>query len=227
MRKSRISEIIGDIDPKYVHEAAGVGEAKAVGRLVWMKWVAMAACVVLMVVFGIGLFGGNVQVATLDDGSKLRFVKSESGGEQLDIEFEIRTRNLTEDEIANLFGELPVTGYALFNHADNRILGIEGQIESRDDTMNLIVSAPGICLNDTVLEGEESVSDVNGVAVWAGYFTSGKNIIYYATFALGESTVYIEHGGRKSESSALRKDIAQVIQKMAALEQMDLSSVSR
>ena len=63
MRKNRISEIIGNINQKYVNEAtAYTGEVKAVRRPVWMKWGAVAACLCLIVAAMVAvpnLFGDN------------------------------------------------------------------------------------------------------------------------------------------------------------------------
>ena len=64
--------------------------------------------------------------------------------------------------------------------------------------------------NDTVIDGEENASDVDGVSVNAGYFVSGKTAIYYATFKLGESTVYIEHAGAKDESENVKNEIKSI-----------------
>lgn len=229
MRKSRISESMGNIHQKYVNEATGyTGEAKAARRPAWMKWGAIAACFALVAVIGFGvfqsgLFGGNEQIATLDNGSKISFVKSDAGVAQLDIAFEIETRNLTDGEIEALFGDLPITAYALFNKEDSSILGLDGSYED----MKLLVSTPIVNLNCAVIEGEETVSDVDGVSVNAGYFTSGTTVIYYATFELGENTVYIENAGLKDESETVKNDIASAIQKLIALEKIDLSNITK
>ena len=229
MRKNRISETIGNIDQKYVNEATTyTGEAKTVRRPAWMKWGAIAASLALVAVIGIGvfqsgLFGGNEQIATLDNGSKINFVKSDGGVAQFDIAFEISTRDLTEDEISNLFGDLPVTGYALFNNEDDSILGVEGRYED----MKLLVSAPSININDVVIDGEEAVSDVDGISVNAGYFTSGKTVIYYATFELGENTVYIENAGTKEENETVKNELATAIQNLITLEKIDLTSIRK
>lgn len=229
MRKNKISEAMGNINQKYVNEAtAYTGEVKTARRPVWMKWGAVAACFALVAAIGFGLFqsglfGGNEQIATLDNGSKINFVKSDGGVAQFDIAFEISMRDLTEDEIENLFGDLPVTGYALFNNENDSILGIEGKY----DDMKLLVSAPGVSISDLVIDGEETASDVDGVSVNAGYFTSGKTVIYYATFKLGESVVYIENAGTKSEQETVKSNIVSSIQKLIALEQIDLTSITK
>ena len=229
MIKNKISETIGNINQKYVNEAtAYTGGAKVVHRTRWLKWGAVAACFTLIAVLGIGifqsgLFGDGEQIATLDNGDKINFGKSDSAIGQLDIAFEIETRDLTESESQTLFNELPITAYAIFNAEDESIIGIEGKI----DDMKLIVSVPDVMINGAVIDGEENVSDVDGVSVYAGYFTNNKNVIYYATFELGESTVYIEHAGPKDQSEMVKNDISVMIQNLIALGEIDLTQISK
>lgn len=230
MRKNKISEAIGNINQKYVNEATTyTGEAKKVIRRTgWMKWGAIAACFALVAVFiGIGILKKGLsdgeQIAILDNGNKINFIKLDSAMGQTDIAFQIETRELTESELKALFNELPVTAYAIFNAEDGSILGLSGEI----DDMKLIVSAPDILINDTVLEGEENSSDVDGVSVNAGYFISGKTIIYYAAFELRESMVYIEHAGAKDESETIKNEISVMIQKLVALKEVNLNQISK
>lgn len=227
MRKNKISEVMGNINQKYVYEATAYsGEEKAGRRPVWRKWGAFAACLALIAVIGFGaiqsgLFGGNGQIVTLDNGSKINFVKSNGGASSLDIAYEIDTRALTDGEIDALFGDLPITAYALINKENNNILGLDGSYKD----MKLLVSAQGVDIRDVIIDGEETASDVDGVSVNAGYFTSKKTVIYYATFKLGESTVYIEHAGAKEKSEDIRNEISTVIQKLVALENIDLTRI--
>lgn len=225
MKKERITETIGNINETYVNEAAAYTETKqTVRRLNWVRWAAMAAslCLVIAAAFAVpGLFGGSDQIATLGNGNEIKFVKTDGTAAQFDIAFQISTKDLIGDEITKLFSDLPVTGYVLFNEEDGSILGIEGQYGD----MKLLISAPGININDTVVDGAEQASDVDGVSVIAGYFTSGKTVIYYASFALGDSTVYIENAGAKSEQETVKRDIVSAIQNLIALEQIDLTSI--
>lgn len=230
MKRKKISETIDNINPKYVNEATTyTGDAKKKAhRTGWMKWGAIAACFALVAVLGIGifqsgLFGGGEQIATLDNGNTIKFIKTDSSVGQLDIAFQIETRNLKDNEIKMLFNDLPVTAYAIFNAEDNNILGIEGEV----DGMKLIVSGPDVSLVDAVIDGEENASDVVGVSVNAGYFVSGKTAIYYATFKLGESTVYIEYAGAKDESENVKNEIADTIQKLIALRELNLNQISK
>jgi len=225
MRKVKISETMQNINRKYVDEAnAYTGATKASFRPVWMKWGAIAACLCLVIAAAFAvpvLFGGSEQIATLDNGNEIKFIKSDGGSAQFDIAIQFSTRDLTEDEIKELFTDLPVSGYALFNEENGSVLGFEGKYED----MKLLVSSLEIELKDTVIDGEDEASDVAGVSVNAGYFTSGKNVIYYASFTLGESMVYIENAGAKNEQETVKNDITVAIQKLIALEQIDLTGI--
>lgn len=229
MKRKKISETIENINSKYINEAiAYIGEEKAVHRNGWMKWGAIAACFALVAVLSIGifqsgLFSNGEQIVTLDNGSKINFIKSDSAIGQLDIAFQIEARSLTENEIKTMFNELPVTAYAIFNAEDGGILGLDGEI----DNMKLIVSVPDVLLNDTVIEGEEHASNVDGVSVNAGYFISGKTVIYYANFDLGENTVYIENAGAKEKNETVKNEISAMIQKLVALGEIDLTQISK
>ncbi len=56
MKKNKISEVIGNINEKYVNEATSyTGEVKTVRRMGWTKWGAIAACFVLVVSLGVGI----------------------------------------------------------------------------------------------------------------------------------------------------------------------------
>lgn len=225
MRKNRISETMQNINQKYVDEAnAYTGVTKVARRPVWMKWGAVAACLCLVIAAAFAvpaLFGGSEKIATLDNGNEIKFIKSDGGSAQFDIAIQFSTRDLTENEIKELFTDLPITGYALFDEEDGSVLGFEGKYED----MKLLVSSLEIDLKDTVIDGEDKASDVSGVSVNAGYFTSGKNVICYASFTLGESTVYIENAGAKNEQETVKNDITVAIQKLIALEQIDLIGI--
>lgn len=93
---------------------------------------------------------------------------------------------LTDDEIPELFGDLPIAGYALFDEKDGRVLEIEGSYGKG----KLLIAAPGIDTRDAVIEG-------------------GNAVTYYAEFKLGENTVYIENAGNMDESGRIRMPLAE------------------
>ena len=80
------------------------------------------------------------------------------------------------------------------------------------------------------LVGSEESSEVNGTSVTAGYFVTDRNsvgeqnVIYYATFKLGDSTVYVENAGAKTESESVKNDLATIIQELINNGALDLSS---
>ena len=227
MKRKYISQAIGNISEKYVNEAAVyTGETKVVHRTGWMKWGAVAACLVLATVLGIGVFQGSLfsskeQIATLDNGDKIYFIQSDAGMGNLDIAVPIETRDLTEGECEMLFHEMPVAAHAIFNAEYGSMIGLEGKL----DDIRLIVSASNGMIRDTVIEGEENISEVDGVLVHAGYFTNNKNAIYYAAFRLGESTVYVEHAGAKEDGETIKNELSSIIQNLIALGDVDFSQI--
>jgi hypothetical protein len=182
----------------------------------------IAACFVLVVAL-VGVFGNNAgwfgsKTYTADTGgAKISFHKaSQPGIAELYFDFNVTSRDLTVDEIRTVFGDMSATAYATFNAENHSFVRLEGKI---GDT-KVIVAAPGAPVADTVIEGNESVSDVEGVPVTAGYFITkansqgNKTIIYFASFTLGNATMYVELGGDESNSDAFRDEIASVIKQL-------------
>lgn len=66
----------------------------------------------------------------------------------------------------------------------------------------MVISTTDTKLLDTDIIGIEETSTVNETSVIAGYFETDpnsvgeQNVIYYATFKLGDSTVYVENAGK-------------------------------
>lgn len=230
MKNKSISETISNINPKYINEATtyNTDEKKIVYHTQWVKFGTVAACLAIVVALSIMIiFGGAEQVANLDNGDTIKFIKTEQGLGESDIAFWIETRDLNENEIKMLFGDLPVNAYALFNVENDSILGIEGEVNG----MRLVVSGMDVSLVDAVIDGEENTSNVDGVSVNAGYFiddtSRGKNIIYYATFSLGESIVYVVHAGTKDKSEKVKNEIADMILRLIELREINLNQISK
>ncbi len=228
MRREKISETIGNISPKYIAEASDPKkEAKSPGYRLLLKYGTAAACLALAVVFAFGIFQGGVfgkgdRHIALENGSSITFYRSGSKLGLNDLAFRVEIRELTENEVTDMFGGLPVSSHVLINAADGGVLGIEGEI----DGAKLIVSAPGISLIDAVVVGSEQESKVGGVSVNAGYFVNDANEIYYASFSLGKSSVYIERSGLKSESETTMSKISEVIQSLILNGDIDLDKLS-
>ena len=237
MNAKKFSDAMSELDTKYVDEALNYKKkAKKPG---WVKWGAMAACFAVIAVLGVGvfqsgLFGNKTDIATLENGTEIVFVKSEMTASSIDIDGAVTTRQLTEDEIATLFPNLPVTAHAIFKTSDMdagnspELIGFEGNIGNA----KMVISTTNISLLDTEISGNEEISTVNGTSVTAEYFVTDpnsngeQNAIYYATFKLGDSTIYVENAGAKTESETIKNDLATIIQELINNGALDLSAIN-
>jgi len=175
--------------------------------------------VVFAWVFGnnVGWFDGKTLTADLGSGNTLSFYKGGNEGKAAfawDADWgEAINREFTADEKHVLFGALQVTGSAIFRSSDNALMHFEG------DTGNtkIILSSNGHPVTDTVVIGNEYVSEINGIPVTAGYFVTDasskgvKTMIYFASFDASSTMVYIELAGDESDSDALRAEIGNLI----------------
>lgn len=196
--------------------------------------VCLAAVFVLVAVFGnsAGWFGDRVYTADLGNAGILNFHKTDIGVGSMDFGVDVISRELTADENRILFGELPVTSYAMFNATDKALLHVDGDIKGKTGVAKVILAAPGVPVTDTIIDTEIEVSDINGVPVSAGYFVTDansrgvKNIIYLASFDRGGVSVYVALGGEESESEALRSEIATIIDSLTQNSVPDLSAIT-
>ena len=86
MNSKKFSEAMSELDSKYVDEA--ISYKKKAKKPVWAKWGAIAACFVAVTVLGVGLFqsglfGSHTDIATLNNGEKIVFVRSDNVGGSL------------------------------------------------------------------------------------------------------------------------------------------------
>ncbi len=237
MNAKKFSDAMSELDTKYVDEA--LNYKKKAKKPCWIKWGTMAACFAVIAVLGVGvfqsgLFGNKTDIATLENGTEIVFVKSEMTASSIDIDGTVTTRQLTEDEIATLFPNLPVTAHAIFKTSDMdagnspELIGFEGNIGNA----KMVISTTNISLLDTEISGNEEISTVNGTSVTAGYFVTDpnsngeQNAIYYATFKLGDSTIYVENAGAKTESETIKNDLATIIQELINNGALDLSAIN-
>ena len=194
------------------------------------KWVSVAACFVLVAVIGVGVFQSNLfgtknDIATLNDGETITFVKNDLS--QSSINLNVTTRPLSNAEIEMLFADLPVTADAYFDADNHNILGFEGKIS---DT-RMVVSKQGVNLLDTIIDGNTITSSVDGVDIDAGYFVTKSNsqgiktVIYYATFDMGENTIYVEYSGVENESETVKNNLVDTILKLIENGAFDLSQI--
>lgn len=235
MNAKKFSDAMNELDTKYVDEA--LNYKKKGKTLVCLKWGTIAAGFVAVLVLGMGifqsgLFGDHTDVAMLDDGNQIVFVQSGIVGGSLQLDGDVATKPLAEDEAAALFSGLPVTANAIFKTGDmdadspQELIGFEGNIGN----IKMIVSTSDTQVLDTIIVGTDENTEINGIEVVAGYFVTEanskgeQNIIYYATFEIGDCKVYLENAGTKANSEATKNELAEVIQKLVENGEVDITS---
>lgn len=228
MKEKRILRALGNVDNQYIEEAEPMKKTNKIMN--WQKWTSIAACFALVAVIGVGffqsgLFGTKTEIATLDNGEIITFVKGETHTANIDLD--VTVRPLNDEEIKMLFADLPITANAYFDTHNHNMIGFEGKIGD----MKLVVSEQGVNLLDTVIEGNEYTSTIDGVSINAGYFVTKANskgektAIYYATFDIGKNTVYVENAGAESESDRVKNDFADTVLKLIKNGEFDLSRI--
>lgn len=225
MTNETLYEVLGDIEEKHIREARAYHRAK---KPEWKKWAPFAACFALAAVLGLGALQGGWfsgrDIAKLDNGIIITFIKCDGVGGALSPDYDAVSRELTAEEAGTLFGGLPVTASAVFNAADGELVGFDGKIED----MKMLVSTTGQPLLDTAIVGSEKKTEVGGVPVTAGYFLTDANsrgeqtAIYFASFTLGSSSFYVESAGARAESDILKNDLAAVVEKLIASGALDI-----
>ena len=222
MKEKKLLRALGNVDNQYIKEAEPMKKTSKITNR--QKWVSVAACFVLVAVIGVGVFQSNLfgtknDIATLDGGETITFVKNDLS--QSSIDLNVTTRPLSDAEIEMLFADLPVTADAYFDADNHNILGFEGKI---GDT-RMVVSKQGVNLLDTI------TSSVDGVDINAGYFITKSNsqgiktVIYYATFDMGENTIYVEYSGVENESETVKNNLVDTILKLIENGAFDLSQI--
>lgn len=225
MNAKMFSEAIGEVGDRYYEEAARYEHRRE--KSVWLKWGTIAACLVMAVVLGVGIlrFRSSEDTVTLENGETIIFCKSNVGECSLVFDFDIISRDLTGEELERLFPNLSVTAYAHFNASNNQLVGLRGKIGD----IRLIVSRADVNLLDTIVEGNEKSSEINGVPITAGYFvtrpnsTGIKTAIYYVAFTMGNTRIYVENAGPEYERETVKNELADVIEALINNGELDLS----
>ncbi len=228
MKEKKILRALGNVDNQYIKEAEPMEKINKMTN--WQKWASVAACFALIAVIGFGvlqsgMFGAKTDIVTLDSGETITFVKGDMPATSMNLDMTIRPLN--DEEIKMLFADLPVTANAYFNADNHNIVGLEGKIGNT----KLVVSKQGVNLLDTLVEGYERASSVGKVAINAGYFITKANsqgvktAIYYATFDIGENTVYVEYSGEENESETVKNNLVDTILKLIENGEFDLSQI--
>lgn len=232
MNAKNFSDGLNELDNKYIEEA--VNYKKKAKQPIWMKWGTLAACFAVVALIGAGVlhggFSGNkTDIALLDGGEKLEFVKSNITDSALALDLYVFSRPLTDEEIKAVFADLPVMANALFSGQNQKLIGFEGKIGK----IKMVVATSDVPVMDTKIDGTEESSEINGTSVTAGYSITDPNskgeqtAIYYAAFKLGDCTVYVENAGAKADSESVKNELAETVQELIDHGSFNLNSITR
>lgn len=230
MKEKRILRALGEVDNQYIEEAEPL--EKTAKKISLRKWLSVAACLVLVSVIGIGLFQSGVlgiktDVASLENGEKIEFAKSNIDLVSSDMDLHATAREMNDEEIQTLFSGLPVTAFAYFDINSGKMFGLRGEI----DDMELVITKPNRPLLCTEIEGRERISNICGTPVKAGYFISDINIkgntriVYYAKFDLGDNCFFVKYGGSIKERDEIKSKLARTVFKLIENGELDFSQI--
>ena len=135
--KVTFSDAVQSIDNK----VKAYAEKNAAARMRARFWTMCVMIAIAAVIFFLGeLFSPKTDTVTFEDGCKLTFVEAGTVS-AADLDFNVTTRQLTQDEASILFQDLQVTADAVYGEADDstyRLLGFKGQCGERDKSVILL-----------------------------------------------------------------------------------------
>ena len=197
---------------------------------------AVLAAVISIIGVKFNWFEPRAYTFNLGDGETVVYHKADTSGtsfaqSDLDFGFNVESRELTASELRAIFPN--VNGLAeangMFNTSANELVRVEGEIGET----KVILAKAGIPVTDVIIEGNESVSIVEGTPVTAGYFITDANskgvrtIIYFASFDLGNVSVYAELAGSAEDSDNIGKTISDVIFRLIKNGEPDFTAVTK
>ena len=143
----------------------------------------IAACFIIVVAVTafVGVqgnwFGTKEYTITLDNGEKLVYGSgTPKGAASYAYNYEVKDRVLTADELHTLFPEInDITDnnlpYATFKADTGEMI----RLETTFDDVHIHLASSGLPITDTVVVGEESTAEINGITVKTGYFVTDAN----------------------------------------------------
>ena len=190
----------------------------------------VAACLVAIVaVTGIvgsnmGWFGSKGYTVNLANGDSIVYHIGSTNVASIHVGYPVSSRKLTDAELDAILPETTERRSAIgtFREENGELLRVEGKLG--DDNFPI---------SDVVLEGNESSSSVNGIPVTTGYFVTSPNsrgeqsAIFFASFSIGNTNVYVECYGDKSDADAVSQETADLIFSIITKGEPDFSAITK
>lgn len=197
----------------------------------------VAACLVALIAVT-GIIGGNVgwfgskgYTVNLVNGDSIVYHNGSTGEMSFEVEYPISSRELTDTELDAIFPKTNESRTAIgtFRDETGALLRIEGKIGN----ISVIYAQDGFPVNDVVIEGNETASSVAGVPVTTGYYITKPNsrgeqhAIFFGSFKIGNTNVYVECFGDKNEASEVSQRTAELILQIIENGEPDFSAVTK
>lgn len=200
----------------------------------------IAACFILVIAVTafIGVqqnwFGAKIYTVTLENGEKLVYGNGgPKGAANYDYDCEIKGRDLTADELHTLFpamNDITENGfpYATFKADTGEMLRLE---TTTFDDIHVHLAKSGLPATDTIIVGEESTADINGITVRTGYFVTDANskgiktAIFFAEYDMNNTTIYVELAGNEQDSEQLSQKLSDTVYSMIISNAPDISVI--
>ena len=197
----------------------------------------VAACLVaIVVVTGIvgsnmGWFGSKGYTVNLANGDSIVYHIGSTNVASIHVGYPVSSRKLTDAELDAILPETTERRSAIgtFREENGELLRVEGKLGDA----TIIFAQDNFPISDVVLEGNESSSSVNGIPVTTGYFVTSPNSrgeqssIFFASFSIGNTNVYVECYGDKSDADAVSQETADLIFSIITKGEPDFSAITK
>lgn len=197
----------------------------------------VTACLVAIVaVTGIvgsnmGWFGSKGYTVNLANGDSIVYHIGSTNVASIHVGYPVSSRKLTDAELDAILPETTERRSAIgtFREENGELLRVEGKLGDA----TIIFAQDNFPISDVVLEGNESSSSVNGIPVTTGYFVTSPNsrgeqsAIFFASFSIGNTNVYVECYGDKSDADAVSQETADLIFSIITKGEPDFSAITK
>lgn len=199
----------------------------------------IAACFILVIAVTafVGIqnnwFGAKIYTVTLENGEKLVYGNGiPRSAADYAYNYEVKDRSLTADELHTLFPAMnDITENSLPYAAFKADTGEMFRLETTYDDIHIHLAKLGLPATDAIIVGEESTSDINGIAVKTGYFVTDANskgiktAVFFAEYDMNNTTIYLELAGNEQDSKQLSEKLSDTVYSMIVSNAPDISAI--
>ena len=178
-----------------------------------------------------GWFGSKGYTVNLANGDSIVYHIGSTNVASIHVGYPVSSRKLTDAELDAILPETTERRSAIgtFREENGELLRVEGKLGDA----TIIFAQDNFPISDVVLEGNESSSSVNGIPVTTGYFVTSphsrgeQSAIFFASFSIGNTNVYVECYGDKSDADAVSQETADLIFSIITKGEPDFSAITK